>query len=80
MSLGLPEDSRDFSDATTVLRYLLSDRPIRLLSNNPRKRKHPEVNGRAISESLALLSRVNDSNIRYLRAKRSKGHQLPEEL
>ena len=36
-SLGLPDDSRDFSDAATILLYLRGDRPIRLMSNNPKK-------------------------------------------
>ncbi|HAC35117.1 MAG TPA: GTP cyclohydrolase [Gammaproteobacteria bacterium] len=80
VSLGLPEDSRDFSDAATALRYLLNNRPIRLLSNNPQKRRHLEENGQAISAAVSLVSGVNDHNIRYLRSKRSKGHQLPEDL
>lgn len=80
VSLGLPEDSRDFSEAATALRYLLKDTPIRLLSNNPNKRKQLEQNGQTISEAVSLVSGVNDHNIRYLRAKRGKGHQLPEGL
>lgn len=80
VSLGLPEDSRDFSDAATALRYLLDDAPIRLLSNNPKKRAHLEENGQAVSDAVSLVSGVNDYNIRYLRSKRSKGHKLPEDL
>lgn len=80
VSLGLPEDSRDFSDAATVLRYLLNDRPIRLLSNNPQKREQLEQNGQTISEAVSLVSGVNDHNIRYLRSKRYKGHKLPLDL
>jgi len=80
VSLGLPEDSRDFSDAAIVLRYLLNDRPIRLLSNNPQKREQMEENGQVIAEAVSLVSGVNDHNIRYLRSKRGKGHKLPEDL
>lgn len=80
VSLGLPEDSRDFSDAAIALRYLLGGTPIRLLSNNPQKRQHLEENGQEIAEALSLVSGVNDYNIRYLRAKRGKGHRLPEDL
>src|SRR5690606_29891622 len=36
-SLGLPDDSREFSDAAALLRYFLNDRPFRLLTNNPKK-------------------------------------------
>ena len=78
VSLGLPEDSRDFSDAATVLRYLLKGKPIRLLSNNPLKRSHLVENGQPVSRQIRLLSGVNDHNLRYMRSKRSKGHDIPE--
>ncbi|MBW2735788.1 MAG: GTP cyclohydrolase II, partial [Deltaproteobacteria bacterium] len=45
LSLGLPEDSRDFTDAGIVLAYFLGGRPIRLLSNNLLKREHVESMG-----------------------------------
>lgn len=80
LSLGLPEDSREFSDAAVVLRYLLSQRPLRLLSNNPIKREHLEKNGQAVSEVVPLVTGINDYNIRYIRSKRSKGHTLPDDL
>lgn len=80
VSLGLPEDSRDFSEAAVILRYLLSGRAIKLLSNNPHKRAHLEQGGQEISEVVPLISGLSKHNIRYLRSKRSKGHTLPEEL
>lgn len=80
VSLGLPEDSRDFSEAAIILRYLLSGRPIKLLSNNPQKRAHLEQGGQEISEVVPLISGLSKHNIRYLRSKRSKGHALPENL
>lgn len=79
-SLGLPEDSRDFTDAAVALRYLLSNRPIRLVSNNPRKRQDLEKSGQVISEVVPLVAGLSEHNIRYLRAKRRKGHLLPDEL
>jgi GTP cyclohydrolase II len=79
-SLNLPEDSRDFTDAAVVLRYLLAGEPVRLLSNNPDKRRHLEQGGQAVSEIVPLVVGVNEHNIRYLRAKKEKGHQLPESL
>jgi GTP cyclohydrolase II len=36
-SLGLPDDSRDFSDAAALLKYFRGDGPFRLLTNNPKK-------------------------------------------
>ena len=79
-SLGLPEDSRDFEDAGIALRHLLGGRPITLLSNNPLKRAHLEQAGVVIAEQDDLVAGVCDHNLRYLRAKRDKGHSLPEDL
>ena len=79
-SLGLPDDSRDFSDAAVVLRYLLGGRPLRLLSNNPDKRAQLEQHGQAVSEVVPLVVGVCEHNLRYMRAKRAKGHLMPEDL
>jgi GTP cyclohydrolase II len=79
-SLGLPDDSRDFTDAAVVLRYLLQGKPVRLLSNNPMKREHLEGNGQPVAEMVGFNPGVCDHNLRYMRAKRSAGHMLPEEL
>jgi GTP cyclohydrolase II len=80
VSLGLPEDSRDFTDAAIVLRYLLDGRPVRLLSNNPLKREHLEKAGQPVSAMVPLVTGVCGQNLRYMRAKRSKGHVLPGDL
>lgn len=80
VSLGLPEDSRDFTEASVILRYLLSDGPVRLLSNNPTKRAHLEQGGQKVSDVIPLVSGLTRHNIRYLRSKHSKGHALPKEL
>lgn len=80
LSLGLPEDSRDFTDAAVVLRHLLGGRAVRLLSNNPLKREHLETNGQPVAEMVPFTPGVCDHNLRYMRAKRSKGHMLPEDL
>ncbi len=36
-SLGLPDDSRDFTDAGALLHHFVGDKPMRLLTNNPKK-------------------------------------------
>ena len=77
-SLGLPEDSRDFTDAAVALRALLGGRPIRLLSNNPLKREQLEAAGQVVAEMLPHVAGVGAHNLRYLRSKRHKGHTLPE--
>ncbi len=78
VSLGLPEDSRDFSDAAVVLKYLLKGKPIRLLTNNPLKREHLEKSGQPVSEMVPHVAGVGENNKRYMQSKRSKGHLLPE--
>lgn len=80
VSLGLPEDSRDFHDAGIVLRYLLKGRPIRLLSNNPLKAEHLKESGVEIAEKVELVTGVCEHNRRYMRSKREKGHRLPDSL
>lgn len=80
VSLGLPEDSRDFTDAGVVLAYLLEGRPMRLLSNNLLKREHVESVGVRVSEIVPLVAGVCAHNQRYLRSKREKGHLLPGEI
>ncbi len=78
VSLGLPEDSRDFTDAAVVLRYFLKGKPVRLMSNNPIKYNQLKESGQTVSEVIPIVAGVSDHNIRYLRSKRSKGHSLPE--
>ncbi|MCP4606479.1 MAG: GTP cyclohydrolase II [Proteobacteria bacterium] len=78
VSLGLPEDSRDFTDAAVVLRFLLQGKPIRLLSNNSLKREQLEGAGQSVSKIVSHVAGISEHNTRYLRSKRSKGHLLPD--
>ncbi len=78
VSLGLPEDSRDFSDAAAALRFLLNGKPVRLLSNNPLKREQLEQAGQRVSEIVPHVAGIGEYNKRYMRSKRSKGHLLPD--
>ncbi|MCK5797842.1 MAG: GTP cyclohydrolase II [Deltaproteobacteria bacterium] len=80
VSLGLPEDSRDFHDAAIVLRYLLRGRPLRLLSNNPLKREHLEEGGVEVQEVVPLVTGICAHNQRYMHAKHEKGHLLPDDI
>ncbi|MDD5307183.1 MAG: GTP cyclohydrolase II [Deltaproteobacteria bacterium] len=77
-SLGLPEDSRDFTDAAVILRYLLKGKPIRLLTNNPLKKADLERGGQPVAETIPIVSGVSRHNRGYLAAKRGRGHTLPE--
>ncbi len=80
-SLGLPDDSRDFSDAAAMLLYLRGDRPLRLMSNNPVKHAHLEAGGLHHVQREKHLIGVSESNRRYLDAKRGWGHRIdPDDL
>jgi GTP cyclohydrolase II len=78
-SLGLPDDSRDFSDAAALLKYFLEDRPFRLLTNNPKKITDLNNYGVRNITPVKHVIGVNDANRRYLTAKRDWGHRLDNE-
>jgi GTP cyclohydrolase II len=77
-SLGLPDDSRDFSDAAAVLRHFLNDRPFRLLTNNPKKVSDLTRHGISHITPVKHVVGVGRWNRRYLAAKRDWGHQLDD--
>ncbi|MCH8159317.1 MAG: GTP cyclohydrolase II [Proteobacteria bacterium] len=80
-SLGLPDDSRDFSDAAVLLKYFVGDKPFRLLTNNPKKVHDLNHFGLNNITRVKHVSGVTDTNRGYLRAKQSWGHDLtPEDL
>lgn len=78
-TLGLPDDSRDFSDAAVLLKYFLRDRPFRLLTNNPKKIADLENYGVRHITPVKHVTGVSDANRRYLAAKRDWGHKLDAE-
>jgi GTP cyclohydrolase II len=67
-SLGLPEDSRDFSDAAVLLKYFGRGRKLRLLTNNPKKQEDLTALGVPHIERVKHIVGVDDHNIQYLRA------------
>lgn len=75
-SLGLPDDSRDFSDAASLLKFFLGDKPFRLLTNNPKKLRDLEDVGLSRITRVKHLCGVGDANREYLSAKREWGHAL----
>jgi GTP cyclohydrolase II len=80
-SLGLPDDSRDFSDAASLLKYFLGQRPFRLLTNNPKKIADLEKYGVSNITRVKHVTGIADTNRRYMSAKRDWGHTLdPEDL
>lgn len=88
-SLGLPDDSRDFSEAAALLRYFVGDldsdagngRRLRLLTNNPKKINDLAGFGITSVEPVKHVTGVGEANRRYLAAKRERGHRIqPEDL
>jgi len=75
-TLGLPEDSRDFSDAASLLKYFMGERPFRLLTNNPKKVDDLNAMGIENITRVKHVCGVSDANKRYLKAKREWGHEL----
>ena len=78
-SLGLPDDSRDFSDAAVLLKYFGQGRKLRLLTNNPKKQKDLTALGVPQIERVKHVFGVDDYNLQYLKAKRDWGHKLAED-
>ncbi len=80
-SLGLPDDSRDFTDAATLLKYFVGGKPFRLMTNNPKKIEDLTELGLSGITPVKHVCGVTDSNRRYLRAKLGWGHKLdPDDL
>jgi len=83
INLGFNEDERDFGVGANIL-HELGVGKIRLIANNPFKRKGLEGYGLEITETIHMKSRTNKHNYDYLITKRDKmGHFLdlvrPEE-
>ena len=80
-SLGLPDDSRDFSDAASLLKYFVGGKPLRLLTNNPKKVNDLGDQGVTGITRVKHVTGVSDSNRRYLSAKQNWGHEIePEDI
>lgn len=78
-SLGLPADSRDFSDAASIVRFFIRNKPFRLLTNNPKKVDDLEALGVENITRVKHVCGVGEANKRYLEAKREWGHKLDSE-
>jgi 3,4-dihydroxy 2-butanone 4-phosphate synthase/GTP cyclohydrolase II len=77
LALGLPADSRDYGAAYGILKDV-GLTTVRLLSNNPEKRRQLEERGVVVTELVPLVVGVGADNEGYLDAKRDRmGHALP---
>ncbi len=76
IELGFEDDERDYGVGASILRELELGK-IRLLTNNPIKRKGLEAYGLEIVENIPLEIEPNEHNKFYLETKRHKmGHSL----
>lgn len=75
-SLGLPADSRDFTDAAALILFFLGNRPIRLLTNNPKKIEDLSGAGLTQLSTEKHVAGVSQWNKRYLSAKQNWGHKI----
>jgi 3,4-dihydroxy 2-butanone 4-phosphate synthase/GTP cyclohydrolase II len=77
LALGLPADARDYGAAVGIL-HDLGVKSVRLLSNNPEKRRQLEERGIVVTDLVPLVVGVGADNEAYLDVKRDRmGHALP---
>src|SRR5690606_28400358 len=77
LALGFPADARDYGAAVAILQDL-GISSVRLLSNNPEKRRQIEERGIEITELVPLVVGIGSDNQSYLNTKRDRmGHSLP---
>ena len=80
-SLGLPDDSRDFSEAAALLHFFVGNRPMRLLTNNPKKIEDLTQHGLTKIVPVKHVIGVGEWNRDYLTAKRAWGHRIePDDI
>lgn len=80
LALGFPADARDYVAAARMLDDLGIE-SVRLLSNNPEKKRQLEEYGIHVTDLVPLVVGLGEHNIGYLDAKRDRmGHSLPGQL
>ncbi len=77
-TLGLPDDSRDFTDAAALLHHFVGRAPFRLMTNNPKKIRDLNAFGLTDITPERHVTGVSEWNRRYLAAKRDWGHALSD--
>jgi GTP cyclohydrolase II len=77
LALGLPADARTYEMAAAMLQEL-GVRRVRLMTNNPLKRKGLVDHGIEVEDRVQHLAGLGKHNIRYLETKAQRmGHLLP---
>ena len=79
LQLGFSMDERDYGIGAQILRHLGISK-MKLLSNNPRKRAGLSGYGLEVVETIAIETKPNMHNEKYLKTKRDKmGHDILNE-
>lgn len=78
-SLGLPDDSRDFTDAAVLIKHFVGHDAFRLLTNNPKKVQDLTDFGLDQIVQEKHVTGVTEWNRGYLHAKQGWGHRLDDE-
>lgn len=80
LALGLPSEAREYGAAVAILQDLGIE-SVRLLTNNPAKRRYLEDAGIPVTETVPLIVGLAEQNVGYLEAKRARmGHMIPANL
>jgi 3,4-dihydroxy 2-butanone 4-phosphate synthase/GTP cyclohydrolase II len=78
--LACPSEAREYGAAVAILRDL-GIKSVRLLTNNPAKKRYLEDAGIPVNETVPLIVGLADQNLGYLEAKRARmGHTIPANL
>lgn len=78
LELGFEDDSRDYSDAISVLKALRS-KPVTLITNNPKKLRALKAAGMNVARRVPLWGDVSVFNEKYLRTKVIRSGHLEAE-
>ena len=80
LALGLPSEAREYGAAVAILKDL-GIQSVRLLTNNPAKRRYLDDAGVKVTETVPLIVGLAEQNVGYLDAKRERmGHMIPANL
>jgi GTP cyclohydrolase II len=76
-ALGFKDDIRNYDEAISVLN-MLRDKPVTLITNNPRKLAALKASGLSADHHLSLWGDVSEYNQHYLETKIEKAGHIPE--
>lgn len=80
LALGFPSEAREYGAAVAILEDL-GVKSVRLLTNNPAKRRYLEDASVEVTETVPLIVGLAEENKGYLEAKRARmGHMIPANL